>query len=288
MASMFHLFTHAMFKALLFLCAGAVIHAIHSNEIKDMGGLRKYLPVTHITFLIACLAIAGIPPFSGFFSKDEILVACFQFSPLMGIIMCVIAGLTAFYMFRLYCSIFWGKPYTATDEHHAVPHEAPFSMTIPLIFLAVVTCVAGFVPFGKFISSNGEAYAIHLNVTVAIVSVCVAVLGMGLAFLMYKGEKQPVAERLADSLEGLYRTVYNRFYIDEIYQFVTHKIIFNYISTPLAWFDRHVVDGFMNLLAWTTHTPSSRIRGLQSGQLQQYSIVFLSGIVALIIILLLI
>jgi len=111
MASMFHLFTHAMFKALLFLCAGAIIHAVHSNELTAMGGLRKYMPVTHITFLIACLAIAGIPPFSGFFSKDEILTACFQFSPVMGITMTLIAALTAFYMFRLYFSIFHGKPF---------------------------------------------------------------------------------------------------------------------------------------------------------------------------------
>jgi len=282
---MFHLFTHAMFKALLFLFAGAVIHAIHSNEIKDLGGLRKYMPVTHITFLIACLAIAGIPPFSGFFSKDEILTACFRFSPILGTVMCAIAGLTAFYMFRLYFSIFWNKPYTATGNHHVVPREAPISMTIPLIFLASVTCVAGFVPFGKFVSSNGEAYTIHLNWTIAAVGVCVAMLGIILALLMYKSEKQHV--RLSGSLEVLYRAAYKRFYIDEIYQFATHKIIFNHISTPLAWFDRHVVDGFMNFLAWITHTISSRIRGLQSGQIQQYSIVFLSGIVALIIIILL-
>jgi NADH-quinone oxidoreductase subunit L len=289
MASMFHLFTHAMFKALLFLCAGAIIHAVHSNEIKDMGGLRKYLPVTHIAFLIACLAIAGIPPFSGFFSKDEILTACFQFSPVMGITMSIIAGLTAFYMFRLYFSIFWSKPYSvSTGAHQTKPHEAPLNMTIPLIFLAAVTCVAGFVPFGNFISSNGEAYTIHLNWTVATVSICVAVLGMALAILMYKGEKQSIAERLADSLEGLYSAASNRFYIDEIYQFVTHKIIFNWISTPLAWFDRHVVDGFMNSLAWITHKTSDEIRGLQSGHVQQYAMVFLSGIVALIVILFLI
>ena len=109
MAGMFHLFTHAMFKALLFLGAGAIIHAVHSNEMSAMGGLRKYMPITHITFLIACLAIAGIPPFSGFFSKDEILAACFQFSPVVGWMMSIIAGMTAFYMFRLYYAIFWGK-----------------------------------------------------------------------------------------------------------------------------------------------------------------------------------
>jgi NADH-quinone oxidoreductase subunit L len=289
MASMFHLFTHAMFKALLFLCAGAVIHAVHSNEIKDMGGLRKYLPVTHITCLIACLAIAGIPPFSGFFSKDEILVACYRFSPAMGITMSLIAALTAFYMFRFYYSIFWKKPCTApTNGHHATPHEAPLSMTVPLVFLALVTCVAGFIPFGNFITGNGEAYAIHWNLPVAISSVCVAVLGIALATLMYKGTTNQKAAQFAANLKGLHRVVYNRFYIDEIYQFVTHQIIFACISTPVAWFDRHVVDGLMNLLARITHTTSDRIRGLQSGKIQQYAMVFLSGIIVLIVILVLI
>ena len=146
MASMFHLFTHAMFKACLFLGAGCIIHAVHSNEKKYMGGLRKYMPITHITFLISCLAIAGIWPFSGFFSKDEILVACYHFSPVMGIIMSGIAAMTAFYMFRLYYVIFWGKShyeseltkYEACPEGHAphAPHEAPATMYIPLIVLA--------------------------------------------------------------------------------------------------------------------------------------------------------
>ncbi len=287
MSSMFHLFTHAMFKALLFLGAGAIIHAVHSNEMKDMGGLRKYMPVTHITFLIACLAIAGIPPFSGFFSKDEILTACFQFSPLMGIIMTFIAALTAFYMFRLYYNIFWGKPYQVSDSHHT-PHEAPASMTIPLIFLAAVTCVAGFIPFGKFVSSNGEAYSIHLNMTIAITSVCVAIVAIALATFMYKGEKQILADKLAVKFKGLHKAAYHRFYIDEVYQFITHKIIFNCISTPIAWFDRHVVDGFMNSLAWITNTTSYKIRNLQSGNIQQYTIVFLSGALILVVILLLI
>ena len=112
MAAMFHLFTHAMFKACLFLCAGAIIHVVHSNEMSAMGGMRKYMPLTHITFLISCLAISGIPPFSGFFSKDEILAGCFAFSPVMGWIMTVIAAMTAFYMFRLYYGIFWGTERT--------------------------------------------------------------------------------------------------------------------------------------------------------------------------------
>ncbi|MDR2915953.1 MAG: NADH-quinone oxidoreductase subunit L [Tannerella sp.] len=301
MASMFHLFTHAMFKALLFLGAGAIIHAVHSNEMKDMGGLRKFMPVTHITFLIACLAISGIPPFSGFFSKDEILAACFGFSPVMGAIMTFIAGLTAFYMFRLYYNIFWRGSYGTSTEvhthaeqtsdgaaHHSTPHEAPVSMTIPLIFLAVVTCVAGFIPFGKFVSSNGEAYTIHLDWTIAAISVCVAVVAIVIATFMYKGEKQTFADKLAANFKGLYRAAYHRFYIDEVYQFVTHKIIFGCISKPIAWFDRNVVDGFMNSLAWVTHITSSKIKGLQSGAIQQYTVVFLTGALVLIIILLLI
>ena len=114
-----------------------------------MGGLRKYMPITHITFLIACLAIAGIPPFSGFFSKDEILTACFQYSPVMGWIMALIAGMTAFYMFRLYYCIFWGKENKELHAHH-VPHESPLTMTFPLMFLALVTIVSRFYSFRTF------------------------------------------------------------------------------------------------------------------------------------------
>ena len=132
MASMFHLFTHAMFKALLFLCAGSVIHAIHSNFLKDMGGLRKYMPVTNITFLIAALAIAGVPPLAGFWSKDEILVAAFEHNKFLYIIGLFVAGLTAFYIFRIYFGIFWGKEGAYKNK----PHESPWSMTTPLLILA--------------------------------------------------------------------------------------------------------------------------------------------------------
>ncbi len=289
MASMFHLFTHAMFKALLVLGAGSIIHAVHSNEMKDMGGLRKYMPITRYTFLIACLAIAGIPPFSGFFSKDEILAACFQYSPIMGWVMTVIAAMTAFYMFRLYYGIFWSKENKEAYAHHT-PHESPLVMTFPLMFLAVVTVVAGvagYFYFGSFISSDGQVYHIHLDTTVAITSVVIAILSIALATFMYKGEKQPVADMLAKRFSGLHKAASNRFYIDEVYQFITHKIIFRCISTPIAWFDRHVVDGFFNFLAWSAHTTSDEIRGLQSGRVQQYALVFLGGVIVLILLLIL-
>ena len=284
MAGMFHLFTHAMFKALLFLGAGSIIHAVHSNEMSAMGGLRKYMPITHWTFLIACLAIAGIPPFSGFFSKDEILTACFQFSPAMGWIMTIIAAMTAFYMFRLYCGIFWGKENKELHAEHT-PHESPLAMTFPLMFLAAVTVVAGFIPFGHFVSSNGHAYDIHLDTQVMLTSIVIAVIAIALAVSIYARSKQPVADALASRFRGLWTAAYHRFYIDEIYQFITHKIIFGCISRPIAWWDRHVVDGFFNFLAWSTDATSDEIRGLQSGRVQQYALVFLLGALILILML---
>ena len=155
-ASMFHLFTHAMFKALLFLGAGSVIHFIHSNEMKDMGGLRKYLPVTHITFLIACLAISGIPPFAGFFSKEEILLAASQNNQFIYWIGMITSGLTAFYMFRLYFSIFWNKTTPSLPEKsHG---EGGFVMILPLILLAIGAAFAGFIPFGNFVSFRGKPF----------------------------------------------------------------------------------------------------------------------------------
>lgn len=287
MASMFHLFTHAMFKALLFLGAGSIIHAVHSNEMSAMGGLRKRMPVTHITFLIACLAIAGIPPFSGFFSKDEILTACFMYSPVMGWVMTFIAAMTAFYMFRLYYRIFWGCSPSHIPVEKKLDGEAPLPMLLPLIFLAAVTCVAGFIPFGHFISANGVSYNIHLNPSVAVTSVVIAVASIVLATCMYMRPQQPLADALARRFRNLYKAAYHRFYIDEIYQFVTHRIVFQCVSAPIAWFDRNVVDGFFNFIAWGTHATSDEIRGLQSGHVQQYTYVFLLGVLALILILIL-
>lgn len=281
MASMFHLFTHAMFKALLFLGAGCIIHAVHSNEMSAMGGLRKYMPITHITFLIACLAISGIPPFSGFFSKDEILSACFAYSPFMGWIMTAIAAMTAFYMFRLYFGIFWGTENKQLHAEHT-PHEAPLTMIFPLMFLAVVTCVAGFIPFGHFVSADGQAYDIHLDWNVAGTSIVIAVGAIALATYIYMGERQPVADAAAEKLQKLHRWAYKRFYMDEVYQYITHRIIFAHISKPIAWFDRHVVDGFFNFLASGSHALSFRIRGLQSGAVQKYAYVFFVGILLLL------
>jgi NADH-quinone oxidoreductase subunit L len=278
MASMFHLFTHAMFKALLFLGAGAIIHAVHSNHMTEMGGLRKYLPITHMTFLIACLTIAGIPPLSGFFSKDEILAAAFHSNKLLFAVEYAVAGLTAFYMFRLYFSVFWGKD---TNYHHT-PQEAPATMTIPLIILAVGCIVPGFIPFNKLVTSDGRIFESEIELIIAIPSVFIGLLGIGIAYVMYRKESA-IPDKLAATFKYGYKWVYNKFYIDELYLFVTKKIIFRYISEPVAWFDRHIVDGTMNAIAFVTQSVSFRIRGFQSGQLQKYAFVFITGAIMLAI-----
>ncbi|MCH5178451.1 MAG: NADH-quinone oxidoreductase subunit L [Prevotellaceae bacterium] len=296
MASMFHLFTHAMFKACLFLGAGCIIHAVHSNEMSAMGGLRKYLPLTHITFLISCLAISGIPFFSGFSSKDEIITACMAYNPLVGYIMTGIAAMTAFYMFRLYYGIFWG---TENKELHAAhhPHETKI-MTWPLVILSVITVgvgvyttLAGFglfdgYSFGSLISADGRDYRIHFDTGVALTSTIVAIVAIALATWIFKGERQPIADKLYATFPRLHRWAYKRFYMDEVYQFVTHRIIFGCVSKPIAWFDRHVVDGFFDFLAWGTNAASEGIKGLQSGRVQQYAMFYLVGTILLIAMLL--
>ena len=296
MASLFHLFTHAMFKACLFLGAGCIIHAVHSNEMSAMGGLRKYMPVTHATFLISCLAIAGIPFFSGFSSKDEIITACFEYSSVVGWIMTGVAAMTAFYMFRLYYGIFWG---TENKELHAehTPHEAPVTMTLPLIVLSVITVgvgiyttIAGFAgldgSFGSFVTANGKDYTIHFDTQVALTSTIIAILSICLATYIYKGEKQPIADKLYKTFPKLHRAAYKRFYMDEVYMFVTHKIIFRCISTPIAWFDRHVVDGTFDFLAWSSNEAGESIRSWQSGDVRQYALWFLVGALAITLVLL--
>jgi NADH-quinone oxidoreductase subunit L len=276
MASMWHLFTHAFFKALLFLGAGAIIHAVHSNYSYEMGGLRKYLPITHLTFLIACLAIAGIPPLSGFFSKDEILAAGHEKSLVLYIVEMIVSGLTAFYMFRLYYLIFWGKE----PHYHHTPHEAPKVMTIPLMLLSVGAIFAGFVPFSKLVTSDSKPFEAHLDLAIAIPAVLVGLIGIALATVLYKKESN-LPDKISKSLGLFYQATYRKFYIDELYLFITKKIIFNYVSRPVAWFDRHIVDGSMNGISFVTNQVSDKVKGFQSGQLQQYAWVFVAGALAL-------
>ena len=281
MASLFHLFTHAFFKALLFLGAGSVIHAVHSNLMTDMGGLKKYMPITHITFLIACLTISGIPPLSGFFSKDEILVAAYEHNKIIFVVQWLVAGLTAFYMFRLYFNIFWSN----NTEYQHTPHESPYTMTIPLIILAAASVFSGFVPFHELVTSDGLPLHTEFHAMIAIPSIAIAVVGITLAAILYF-RKNSRPEKIATSFSGMYDFVYHKFYIDEVYLFITHKIIFQLISQPVAWFDRHMVDGTMNLIGNTTLFLSTTIKRMQSGHVQWYIWYFTSGALLLVLLIL--
>jgi NADH-quinone oxidoreductase subunit L len=283
-ASMFHLFTHAMFKALLFLGAGAVIHYIHSNEMKDMGGLRKYLPITHITFLIACLAISGVPPFAGFFSKEEILLAAYQHNQTIYWVALITSGLTAFYMFRLYFSVFWNTP-SPSGEGRGEVHgehkgEGGFAMMMPLVLLAIGAAAAGFIPFGHFVSSDGTRLETEFHLMFSLAPVALGLAGIFIAMRMYKTQNDK-PDKMAASLSGLYKAAYHKFYIDEIYMFITQKIIFNLIGRPAAWFDKNIVDGLMNATGNSTEDISETIKGLQSGKVQSYAIYFLVAVIGM-------
>jgi len=274
-ASMFHLFTHAFFKALLFLGAGAVIHAIHSNEMKDMGGLRKMLPITHFTFLIACLAIAGVPPFAGFFSKEAILSAAFHSQPGIFYVGLITSGLTAFYMFRLYFRIFWYNPVPKDSRNH---EKHTWSMNIPLIILGLGAAFAGFIPFGSFVSADGKPVDLPFHPLFSIAPVAIGLLGILIAYILF-GQKNDIANKISSALGGAYKAAYNKFYIDEIYLFVTKKILFNLVGRPAAWFDRNVVNGILiNGSVTVTEATSEAIKPIQSGRLQSYTMFFLGGV----------
>jgi len=280
-ASMFHLFTHAMFNALLFLAAGVVIHHVHSNEMKAMGGMRKQLPFTNILFLVACLAISGIPPLSGFFSKEEILTAAYDHNKLIYSFGIITAALTAFYMFRLYYSIFWNKPQESHAEHHH--GEAPSSMMIALGILGIGTIVAGFIPFSKYITSNGQSFETAFHLNLAVVAVAAGILGITVATILYL-KPTDRAEKVSVALGALYRSAFKKFYIDEVYSFVTKKIVFNLIAAPAAWIDRNVVDRSMNLTAAVTALVSDEIKTMQSGKVYNYVVWFMAGAIILSVI----
>lgn len=272
MASMFHLFTHAMFKALLFLGAGSVIHAIHSNELKDMGGLRKYMPITHITFLIAALSIAGFPGFAGFFSKDEILAAAFENNMLIYISSVAVAGLTAFYMFRLYFGIFWGED----RKYEHTPHESPLSMTIPLLFLAFMSVAGGYIPFSEYVSADHIPFTSHLNLPLAAIATSVGIIGIIVAFIFYK-KVNNLPEKATQFFGAFYKWTYHKFYFDEIYIFVTKKILFGMVASGAAWFDKNIVDASMIGIGNKTMSLSHKIKGMQSGKFQDYAMAFVGG-----------
>ncbi|MCX6830296.1 MAG: NADH-quinone oxidoreductase subunit L [candidate division Zixibacteria bacterium] len=252
-AGTFHLMTHAFFKALLFLGAGSVIHAVHTNDIQEMGGLSRKMKITSITFFIASLSIAGIFPLSGFWSKDEI-VATTQGHPIFMVLTLLIAFMTAFYMFRLCFLTFTGRPRNEEKYHHA--HESPRSMTWPLMFLAFLAIFAGWVGL-PWLSHGFSSFVFHEEVHHAgpqyllmLISTIVAVSGIGLAYLIYY-RKQISADALAERFKPIYTTLYNKYYIDEIYDAVIIKPLLG-LTNVLWWFDANIIDGLVNFAGWLT------------------------------------
>ncbi|HBV85787.1 NADH-quinone oxidoreductase subunit L [Desulfosporosinus sp.] len=278
--SMFHLMTHAFFKALMFLGAGSVIYALHhKQDIWDMGGLWKKMPITGTTFFIGVLAISGMPPFAGFWSKDEILAnALHNGHPIIYGVGLFTAFLTAFYMSRLFFVVFMGpeKP-----ENH--PHESPWSMTIPLMILAFFSVFGGFVAlpehnFAWYIH-YGEFHHEAIAWGLAGISVLAGLLGIGLAYITYV-KKLISAESVAGQFSGVYKLLKNKYYVDELYLWII-KNIMDGMAKVLYWFDIYIVDGIVNGLALVTRGSGKVLRRTNTGQLQTYAMVFFFAVVVI-------
>ncbi len=252
-AGTFHLMTHAFFKSLLFLGAGSVIHAVHTNEITEMGGLSKKMKITTLTFFIASLSISGIFPLSGFWSKDEI-VAATSGHPVFMLFTLLIAFMTAFYMFRLCFLTFTGEPRDQHRYEHA--HESPRSMTYPLMILAFLSIFAGWVGlpwlhngFSSFVY-HGEHMEHHPSYILMVVSTIVAVSGIGFAYLVYY-RKKVSADALAEKFSFFYRLSFNKFYFDELYDYIIIGPVLGF-ARAMWWFDANIIDGLVNFTGWFT------------------------------------
>ena len=312
-AGTFHLYTHAFFKALLFLAAGSVIHAVHANDIWEMGGLYPKMKITAITFIVASLSISGIFPLSGFWSKDEILaVAGHYHNPVFLIVGVLVAGMTAFYMFRLCFVTFFGKPQDQEKYDHA--HESPKTMTIPLMVLAFLSIFAGWVGipwlkhgYSSFVYHH-QPHHVEPNYILMIVSTVVALSGIYLAYAMYY-KKSISAEKLKEKFAFPYKVLYNKYYFDELYNAVIINPLLRlcnflfkkldvgvvdwlvngtgsftvFLSDVKEWFDSHIVDGAVNGLAHVTRGMGSGLRKIQTGQVQNYAFVIFFGLVLIIL-----
>ncbi len=281
-SSFFHLMTHAFFKAMLFLSAGAVMHAMAEEaDIFKMGGLRKKMPVTFAAMTIGVLAISGIPPFAGFFSKDEILAAAAQVSTPLYILAVITAFMTAFYMSRLLFVTFMGKP--ASQEAYDHAHEAGWPMRVPLIVLAVLSVISGLwahlAGFGEWVRYGAPVHE-GIDWAIAGSSTVLAIIAIGLAWKIYVA-KSWSADAIATKWGVLYKLSYHKFYIDEIYAALI-KIFVDGIAKVLYWIDIHIVDGIVNALGGLVRAVGEIISPLQNGQAQRYAGVFLCGVIILL------
>lgn len=278
--SLFHLMTHAFFKALMFLGAGSVIHALHEKQnIWDMGGLWKRMPITGWTFFIGVLAISGVPPFAGFWSKDEILAgALLNGHPIIYGVGLFTAFLTAFYMSRLFFVAFMGSE---KPENH--PHESPWTMTIPLMILAFFSVVGGLVSLPEqgfaFYVHFGEYEAEAMQWGLAGISVIAGLLGIGLAYTIYV-KKTIAAENIVARFPGIYKVLKNKYYIDELYLWIIHYIM-DGLGKVLYWIDIYIIDGVINGIAFITRGSAKSLRRMSTGQLQTYAMVFFFAVVVI-------
>jgi NADH-quinone oxidoreductase subunit L len=304
-AGVFHLYTHAFFKALLFLCAGSVMHAMGGElNIQKMGNLKKYMPVTYITMLIASFSIAGVPGLAGFFSKDEILWLAYSGASPVGKLVwlmgTIVAFLTAFYSFRLIFLTFHGKfRGTHEQEHHL--HESPKSMTIPLMVLCIGAVAAGwvgiphlvgggahFTEFMKPVLGHPEGHGTHAEEWMVMgISVLVGFAGIGLAYFMYMVRPELPA-RIAQQFSAVHRVLFNKYYVDELYNFI--------IIRPTTWIAKNVLVGFTDariIEAIVNGVPnaiaafSSGLRRIQTGLMQHYATIMATGILLIIAMMLL-
>lgn len=292
----FHVITHAFFKALLFLCAGSVIHALHhEQDMRHMGGLRKKLPVTFLTMLIGTIAIAGLPPFSGFFSKDEILAHVYMHDKIMWAIAVFGAFLTAFYMFRMLFLTFYGK-YRGTHHAEEKIHESPKSMTIPLIVLAVLSAIGGMIGIPETLGGNhwlshwlapvikhtAEAPDHATEYALMAVSVVGVLVSIAFAYVKYiKQNHVPIPDEGKRS--ALANLSYNKFYFDEIYDLLIRKPLDALSTFFYKIIDNKIVDGIVNGLGWSTSEASKGLRLVQSGNVGFYIFMMVVGIISLLL-----
>ena len=288
--AVFHVITHAFFKALLFLGAGSVIHAMHhEQDIRKMGGLQSKLPITHITFLIGCIAIAGVFPFSGFFSKDEILAAAFEKNKIYWVLGLVGAAMTAFYMFRLYATTFLGK-FRGSNEQEAHLHESPWAMTLPLIVLAILSAVGGAIGIPHIMGGNhwlsGQLSSIvstpqeaHLAVSTEwiLMGVSVAIAAIALVIALSRYSKQTDEEPSS----AIGKFFYHKWYIDELYQKAIIEPLNKFALFLKEFIEKKVIDGAVNGTGKLVQFSARKVRLIQNGQAGYYILFMVLGIITL-------
>lgn len=294
-AAIFHLFTHAFFKAMLFLCSGSVIHATHTQDIREMGGLRKFMPITSITFLIGTATISGFPLLAGFWSKDEILAATFTANMPLFIIACIAATLTAFYMFRLYFVTFEGQ----YRGHEKQPHEPGWRMTFPLVFLSIPSLLIGFIGtpwanfFGNFIhyvpvqdtlyytSVASSQHPHEPNFIVMGISLLIFLVGFGLAYYIYAKDLEK-AKVLAKKMSFVYKASLNKLYFDELYSLIIKYVVL-LGAKGIDLFDRYFIDMIVNAVSWLCVMFGHIVKFVHTGKVQQYVLAILIALFLIIV-----